>query len=113
MPRTYSTVELAALYAPADSTGTGVFTVDKTVGARWDHYWKSYFLTRVTASYATSDFKGVSRTDHTGRIGVGAYFDIRTWLRLGAELSHENRNSTDGTADFSRNVVLLTIGGTL
>jgi len=113
MPRTYSTVEFVALYAPSDSTGTGVFTVDTSVGVRWDHYWKSYLLTRVAASYVNSEFKGTSRTDNVSRIGIGGYFDIRTWLRLGVEFSHENRNSTDATADFSRNIVLLTIGGTL
>jgi polysaccharide biosynthesis protein VpsM len=113
LPRTYSTVEIVARYAPSDSTGTGVFTVDKSIGARWDHYWKSYLMTRVAASYVKSDFKGASRTDDYSRIGVASYFDIRTWLRLGLELSHENRNSSDATADFSRNVVLLTIGGTL
>ena len=113
LPRTYSTVDVVAQYAPSDSTGTGIFTVDKSVGARWEHYWKSYFLTRVLASYVKSDFQEVSRNDRISRVSFGAYFDIRSWLRLGAELSHENRNSTDGTFDFSRNVVLFTIGGTL
>jgi hypothetical protein len=113
MPRTYSTVEVAALYTPADSTGTGAFTVDKSIGARWDHYWKSYLLTRLAGSYLRQDFHGVSRTDEVGRIGVGGYFDIRSWLRLGLEYFYENRNSTDPGSDFSRNVVLLTIGGTL
>jgi hypothetical protein len=113
LPRTYSVVDVFAQYAPSDSTGTGIFTVDTSVGAKWEHQWKSYFLTRALGSYVKSDFQGVSRTDHISRVSIGAYFDIRTWLRLGAELSHENRNSTDGTFDFSRNVVLLTIAGTL
>ena len=112
-PRTYSTVEVVALYGPSDSTGTGLFTVDKSIGARWEHYWKSYFLTRALASYVDSDYHGVSRTDHFGRVTFGGYFDIRTWLRLGAEYSYENRRSTDSTAEYSRNVILLTISGTL
>jgi polysaccharide biosynthesis protein VpsM len=113
LPRTYSAVDIFAQYAPSDSTGAGNFTVDKSVGAKWEHQWKSYFLTRALGSYVKSDFQGVSRTDHISRVSIGAYFDVRTWLRLGAELSHENRNSTDTTFDFSRNVVLLTIAGTL
>jgi hypothetical protein len=112
-PRTYSTVEVLALYQPSDSTGTGIFTIDKSIGATWEHYWKSYFATRIAASYLKSDFTGVARTDNESRIGVGGYFDIRTWLRLGLEYAHENRNSTDPTAEFSRNVVLFTVGGTL
>ena len=113
LPRTYSTVDVFAQYAPSDTTGTGIFTVDTSVGARWEHYWKSYFLTRALATYVNSDFQGVSRTDRISRVTLGGYFDIRSWLRLGAEISHENRNSTDGSFDFSRNVVLFTIAGTL
>jgi polysaccharide biosynthesis protein VpsM len=113
LPRTYSTVDVFARYAPSDSTGTGIFSVDTSVGARWEHYWKSYFLTRVLATYVNSDFRGVSQTDRFSRVTIGGYFDIRSWLRLGAELSHENRNSTDSGFDFSRNVVLFTIAGTL
>jgi hypothetical protein len=113
LPRTYSAVDVFAQYAPSDSTGTGIFTVDKSVGAKWEHQWRSYFITRALGSYVKSDFQGVSRADRISRVSIGAFFDVRSWLRLGAELSHENRNSTDGTFDFSRNVVLLTIAGTL
>jgi hypothetical protein len=113
LPRTYSTVELVALYAPSQSTGTGPFTVDTTAGARWEHYWKSYFLTRAYATYVNSDYQGISRTDRVSRVGIGAYFDIRSWLRIGADFSHENRNSNAFGFDFSRNVVILSIAGTL
>ena len=85
LPRTYSTVEAVALYAPSNSTGTGVFTVDTTAGVRWEHYWKSYFLTRAYATYVNSHFQGISRNDRISRVGIGAYFDIRSWLRLGAD----------------------------
>ena len=112
-PRTYSTVELVALYGPSDAGGTGIFAVDTTVGARWEHYWKSYFLTRAYVTYLNSDLQNVSRTDRVSRVGIGAFFDIRSWLRLGADYSRENRNSTDGAFDFSRNVIILSIVGTL
>jgi len=112
-PRTYSTVEAVALYAPSQSSGTGAFTLDTTLGARWEHYWKSYLLTRVYATYVDSDYQNIPRTDRVSRVGVGAYFDIRSWLRLGADFSHENRNSTDNAFDFSRNVLILSIACTL
>jgi polysaccharide biosynthesis protein VpsM len=113
LPRTYSTVEIVALYAPSQSTGTGPLTVDTTAGARWEHYWKSYFLTRAYATYVKSDYQGTSRTDRVSRVGIGAYFDIRSWLRLGADFSHENHNSTGLGFDFSRNVFIFSIAGTL
>jgi hypothetical protein len=113
LPRTFSAVDISLQYAPSDSTGTGFFTIDKSVGARWEHHWKSYFVTRALASYVKSDYEGVSRTDRIGRVSLAAYFDVRTWLRLGAEVSHENRRSTDTLFDFSRNVILLTVAGTV
>ena len=113
LPRTYSTVEIVALYAPSQSTGTGKLTVDTTAGARWEHYWKSYFLTRAYATYVNSDYQGISRTDHVSRVGIGAYFDLRSWLRIGADFSHENRNTNVFGFDFSRNVIILSIAGTL
>lgn len=113
LPRTYSTVQLVAVYGPSDSEGNGIFTVDTTLGASWEHYWKSYFLTRVFATYVNSDLQGISRTDRVSRAGIGAYFDIRSWLRIGVDYAHENRNSTDSAFDFSRNVVIFSIAGTL
>jgi hypothetical protein len=113
LPRTYSTVEIVALYAPSQATGTGPFTVDTTVGARWEHHWKSYLFTRAYVTYVNSDSQVISRTDRFSRIGIGAYFDVRSWLRVGADFSHENRSSTDSGFDFSRNVVIVSIAGTL
>ena len=112
-PRSYSTVEVVGLYAPADSTGTGVFTIDTSLGARWEHYWSRYFLTRVFATYVNSVLEGASRTDHIGNVGIGAFYDVRSWLRVGANYSFDNRNSNVPGFSFSRNVILLTIAGTL
>ena len=113
LPRTYSTVEVVGSYAPSDSTGTGTFTVDTSVGARWEHHWKSFVMTRAFATYVNSDLQGASLTTRTSRVGIGAYFDVRSWLRLGADLLHENRNSADRAFVFSRNVVMFSIAGTL
>src|SRR4030095_10691255 len=113
LPRTYSTVDLVAVYGPSLSEGNGIFTVDTTLGASWEHYWKSYFLTRVFATYVNSDLQGISRSDRVSRAGIGAYFDIRSWLRIGADYSHENRSSTDSAFNFSRNVVIFSIAATL
>jgi hypothetical protein len=112
-PRTYSNVEVFGLYAPADTTGTGVFTLDTSIGVRWEHYWRSYFLTRVFATYVNSELRGADRTDHIGRVGIGAFYDIRPWLRIGADYAFDNRNSNVPGFDFSRNVFLITIAGTL
>ncbi len=51
MPRTYSTVELLATRQPSDSTGAGLFTVDTTVGAVWNHRWQSFLSSRALLTY--------------------------------------------------------------
>jgi hypothetical protein len=96
LPRTYTTDEVVALYAPTQSSGNGAFNhryEDRgAVGALLEEF---IFITRVLATYVDSDYQNhIAHSDRVSRVGVGAYFDIRSWLRLGAELSHENRNST-------------------
>ncbi|HEX4885443.1 MAG TPA: outer membrane beta-barrel protein [Casimicrobiaceae bacterium] len=113
LPLTYSRVEAIASYAPVDTTGSGLYSLDTAFAIRWVHDWKSYLQTRVVASYVKSDYEGVDRKDHVARIGVGGFFDARTWLRFGLEFAHENHGSTDPAFDFTRNLVLLTVAGTI
>lgn len=111
--RSYSVVELAAGRVPSDSWGTGFFTVDTYLAGTWTHRWASYFSTRALLSYLSQDVRGASRTDTTTTANVGGYFDVRTWLRLGAELQFGRRSSDDPAFEYSRNLVLFTVGGTL
>jgi hypothetical protein len=113
LPRSYSRVEAIASYAPVDTTGSGLYSLDTAVAVRWVHDWKSYLQTRVVASYVDSDYEGVDRRDKVARIGAGGFFDVRTWLRLGLEVAHENHDSTDAAFDFTRNLVLFTVAATI
>jgi polysaccharide biosynthesis protein VpsM len=113
LPRTYSLVDFIARRSAVDSSGTGIFTVDTTVGAIWNHHWWQYFSTRALATHVNSEFQGLSRTDRISTLTLGGYFDVRTWLRLGAEVTRQTRDSTDPTAEFKRNLLLFTVGATL
>jgi hypothetical protein len=72
-----------------------------------------YMVTRATLTHVNIDYRGAGRTDRISQASLGGYFDIRTWLRLGAEVSHQRRASPVDVLDYSRNVVLLTVGATL
>ena len=112
-PLSYSVFDFAVRRAAVDSTGTGFFSLDTTFAASWSHRWRDYLASRVVFSHVDADFRGSTRKDKVDSISIGGYFDIRRWLRLGAEVSHQRRDSTDGPFDFSRNLLLFTVGVTL
>jgi len=112
-PRTYSYIDILARRGAVDSLGTGIYTVDNTFGATWNHRWMQYVSTRALITHTSSDFQGLARTDKLSTLSFGGYFDIRTWLRFGAEITHQKRGSTDSTVEFSRNVLLFTVAATL
>lgn len=112
-PRTYSMFDFVVQRSAMDSTGTGAATVNTSVGSSWTHRWKEFISTRALFSHLNSDFKGVSRSDRLTTLSVGGYYDVRTWLRLGAEYTHQRRSSTSSNVEFSRDVLLFTVGATL
>lgn len=111
--RSYSVVEVAAGRVPSDFYGTGYFNVDTYATAAWTHRFASFLSTRAFLSHLIQDVRGVNRTDATTAIGLGSYFDVRTWMRLGVELQHSRRTSDDLAFEYSRNLLLFTIGATL
>ena len=112
-PRTYSVFDFAVQRVAMDSTGTGIATVNTSLGSVWTHRWKEFISTRALLSHLNSDYKGVLRTDRVTTLSVGGYYDARTWLRLGVEYTHQRRTSTGSNFEFSRDVLLFTVGATL
>ncbi len=113
LPRTYSFIDVAVSRLPSDSFGTGFFTVDTWLAASWTHRWTSYVSTRATLNRLGQDFQGVARQDTTLGAGLAAYFDARTWLRFGVELSRQDRSSNDANFEYTRNQLLFSVGATL
>ena len=113
VPRTYSFVDLAVSRTPSDSTGTGFFTVDTWTAATWNHRWAGYLSSRVLLARLGQEFQGLGRDDTNYQVGVAGFFDVRSWLRLGAEYSHQTRNSNQSAFEYSRDQILFTVGVTL
>ncbi len=112
-PLTYSSYDILLRRGAIDSSGIGVYSVDTSMAVAWNHQWRQYISTRARLSYTHSEFQGITRTDNVTAAAIGGYYNLRSWLRVGAEYSHFKRGSTDGGFQFSRNVVLFTVGLTL
>lgn len=66
-PKTDSTATLSSnvLHSASESTGTRIFTVDKSVRARVGSPKEGYFSPCALTSYINSDFQGISGSDRT------------------------------------------------
>ncbi len=113
LPLTYSTWDFVAQRVPYDSTGSGSATVNTVLGVSWNHNWQSYFSTYASMQLVNSDFRESSRSDRLTNLSFGGYFDVRTWIRFGAQVSSNARSSDVIGADYKRNVLMFTIGATL
>ena len=56
---------------------------------------------------------GGDREDKTKSAGLRVTYDMRRWLKAGAEYTYTQRNSNDSTADYGRNQLMLFLSGTL
>lgn len=109
-PRTYSSLTLAAGRATTGATGVSATTVDTKYGATWQHSWSSRVSTTLTLSSYKQDFVGTTRSDRTDLVSVGAYYDLRRWMRVGVEALRQKRDSSDPAFNFTRNGVFFTVG---
>ena len=113
-PRTYSHVDINLLKTPAETTGgVGNFVDSTTTGAVWTHEWTSLISTAATATYLTSAYQGVARTDNTLTYGLKATYRMRRWLSFGADYSNNSRTSSDSNFDYKRNLFMLFVNATL
>jgi hypothetical protein len=113
-PLTYTAFDLTANKSTSDSTGVGDYIVNKNLTLAWTHMWKSYLGSRVSLGRLKSDYGGAStRSDETKSYGVAVFYQWRRWLQVGLDWSVTERDSNTAGNDFSRNVTMLTLEGTL
>ncbi len=114
-PLTYSVFDFTSAKQTGESTGVGDTVVGANYGVTWSHAWSSRLRTQALASLRNDAFTGagVSRKDDTTTFGLKVAYDFRRWLRLGAEVTHFERDSNDSTLNYKRNLLLFTVGATL
>ena len=114
-PLTYSVFDFVSSKQAAESTGVGDAVVGKNYGVTWSHAWSSRLRTQALASFRNDAFAGagVTRKDDTTSFGLKVAYDFRRWLRLGAEVTHTERESNGVDLNYKRNLLLFTVGATL
>lgn len=112
-PLSYSSVELSAMRTPSESTGSGNFLLDDVLNAQWNHSWSSYLSSRAYLTYVNSDYSGIARTDDTYITGLAVDYKLTRWLKTGAELRYEKRNSNITFQDYQRNLFMVNLSGSL
>lgn len=120
-PVSYSSIDFSTQYRPVDSTGLGNYTINETYQAVWTHAWTSRITSKMLASYSSDKFAsapvaaigGVDRSDTTKSGGLRLTYDMRRWLKLGADYLHSERSSNDVNFDYKREQIMLFVAGTL
>ncbi len=114
-PLTYSVFDFVSSKQTGESTGVGDTVVGKNYGVTWSHAWSSRLRTQALASFRNDAFTGagVSRKDDNTSFGLKVAYDFRRWLRLGAEVTHFERESNGVDLNYKRNLLLFTVGATL
>lgn len=120
-PRPYSSVDFITQRAANESTGLGSYDLNQAYQLLWTHAWTSRVSSKLTESYMTDRFAnapiaaagGTDREDTTKSTGLKLSFDIRRWLKAGAEYTYTLRNSNDSDFDYKRNQLMFSISGSL
>jgi len=84
------------------------FLVNTVVSATWNQLWTRGIRSTVNSTYGNVEHQGAGRTDNYLSVGGRVSYPLTRSIRLGAELRHDSRSSDVGTADYSRNLFLLT-----
>jgi hypothetical protein len=114
-PLTYSVFDFYTSKATNESTGTGDFLLTQTYGVNWNHAWNSRFSTAAQGSWRKDDFLGGGggRVDKTSTLGLALTYQWQRWLRFGGSYTWTDRVSNPNTFDYTRNLILFTVGATL
>lgn len=112
-PLTYSAIDFNTARAPADSTGVGDYILNRSETVRWTHQWNSFTTTKVNLGQVNSDYHGIDLQQDTKNYGVGVSYALRRWLNVSAEWAATRRTSNIALQEYKRNVVSLSLEGTL
>lgn len=77
-------------------------------GINLTHSFTEAFRGQLYLNYIEDNLVNV-RQDEIADYGIGLFYDIRRWLRLGATWARTERNSTDPIADYDSDLFSLTL----
>jgi hypothetical protein len=113
LPRTYSVFEFVASRATGESTGVGIYDLNRTLSVNWQHDWSQSLsseamITKLNRSYGSS-----TRADSAYMYSLSVDYAVLRWLKVGFNLARTDYSSSEPTAEYKRNVVMATLKATL
>ena len=117
-PREYSRVKLDLTKQPEQTTlaGSNSYIVTSSA-ADWAYDWNSRFTSHVNLARITENFGGLGLSTRNNSYGLGMDYRIRRWLKGALNWTNwakaANQAAYSSFFDYNRNVVMLTLTGTL
>jgi len=112
-PLSYSKVDLFSTKTIAESTGVGDFVLSKRYGGAWTHNWTSRFSSVASYNFTDDEFTGNIRKDETDALGFKVSYKLNRVVTLGADLNYTKRDSNLADFNYTRKVILFTVGAAL
>lgn len=103
------TLEETTVYTGADYASA---TLDTTYGFEVERRLTSKLSVSGRAAYTRSDFQSFERLDRIVDAGAGLRYYVRPEVYVGADLSIIDRDSDDLAAQYSRNLLMVSVGYT-
>lgn len=114
-PKPYTRLNLALSQSPGEATGTEDYMLTRQTTLSWQHDWTDLTQTTLSFTDAKDDFEGAGQTRKDNRriLSARITYGVSRWLRTGLEFQHHVRNSNDNSLDYKRNLIMLTLEGSL
>ncbi|PIE25438.1 MAG: hypothetical protein CSA60_00590 [Neptuniibacter caesariensis] len=112
-PRTYSVVSFVTSKEEEETDGAGNYIDTTSWSLGWEHDWGNRVVSRVGYGQSEQEYVSSSREDQTKKFGVGVSYQLQRWLDLELDYTYSDRESNQVGLDFDKNVVYLTVQGSL
>ena len=112
-PRTYSTFVLQYTRDTRETIGYGDYILRDEVSLAWRHSWAPRFSTTVEYGIGTDDPEPSPRKDDYTTWGISARWQLWRHMQLGLGWKYYERDANEEGFDYYKNILLLTIEGSL
>lgn len=104
-PLSYSRFEVTTSKAAEEALTEGDY-IDKTsFGVAWNHDWSGRLSSSLFADYSEDKYVGVTRNDDELKLGASLNFQVVRWFNVSVFAETTDKNSTNETIYFDKNVV--------
>lgn len=108
-PKTYSQFTLGLSRAPQESSTADNFYTSRLISLDWSHQFSDKLALNMNASDGLDEYSGGVREDKLSNAGLGFSYEFRRWMDIGLNYTYSKRDSTDNTADYTDNLVSLSV----